>query len=94
MPDWWWDDVDYLMSTGWLSGLPYTVSATFGYTTVPADIVECCLEIAVRIWRGRDAGFSDVVGVEGSGAVGYNGALPAMVKRVLDHYKQTTTGVW
>jgi len=80
---------------GWLAGVPYTVTATYGHASVPADIVECCLEIAVRIWRGRDAGFSDVVGVEGSGAVGHNGALPALVRRTLDAYKITTAvGVW
>lgn len=80
---------------GWASGVPYVVSATFGYATVPADIVEACLEIAVRIWRARDAGFSDVVGVEGSGAVGYNGALPNLVKRILDNYRESgSAGVY
>lgn len=82
---------------GWLAGVPYTVSATYGYSAVPADIKECCLEIAVRLWRAKDAGFSDVVGVEGGGAVGYNGALPAMVKRILDKYAgraSNSVGVW
>lgn len=82
-------------SYGWVKGLPYTVAATFGWASVPTDIVECALEIAVRIWRARDAGFSDVVGVGGEGGVGYNGALPNLVKRVLGHYKAgTSVGVW
>lgn len=72
----------------WLPGVPYTVLATFGYATVPSDIVECCLELAVRIWRAKDAGFSDVVGIEGGGAVGYNGKYPALVKAILDRYKR------
>jgi hypothetical protein len=80
---------------GWAAGVPYTVAATFGYADVPADITECTLELAVRIWRARDAGFSDVVGVQGGGAVGYNGALPALVKRILEGYKRReSAGVW
>ncbi len=83
------------MQRGWAwdDGVAYTVAATFG--GVPADIVECCLEIAVRLWRGRAAGFSDVVGVEGGGAVGYERALPALVRRILDQYREErAAGVW
>lgn len=79
---------------GWAAGLPYTVAATYGYPTVPADIVECCLEIAIRIYKAKDAGFSDVVGVEGSGAVGYSGALPALVRRILDRYREGTGSIY
>jgi hypothetical protein len=77
----------------WLPGVPYTVSANFGYGSVPKDIVEACLEVAVRIWKGRDAGFSDVVGVEGSGAVGYNGKFPALVKEILANRQQRSMGI-
>ena len=49
----------------------YRVTAIWGYGPTPPDsIVELCLEIAVNIWRSRDkGGFSEVVGVEGSGAI-------------------------
>lgn len=76
---------------GWVAGVPYTVTAEYGYSAIPDDIVECCLEVAVRIWRAKDAGFSDVVGVEGGGAVGYNGALPSLVREVLKHRIQSTS---
>lgn len=93
-----WDSLQRIYGTleslRWQPGVPYTVHATFGYAAIPADLQEACLQIAVRMWRGRDAGYSDVVGVEGSGAVGYNGALPAMVKRILATYRQTSWGVW
>ena len=82
---------------GWLRGVPYTVAATFGYSTVPADIVECCVQLAVRLWRARDAGFSHVVGVGAPGAVGYNGKYPALVKAILENYKAdrpSGRGVW
>jgi hypothetical protein len=79
----------------WRPGVPYQVTANWGYDGVPADIVECCLEIASRIWRGRGAGFSDVIGVEGGGAVGYEKALPALVKQILAGYKgRQSVGVW
>jgi hypothetical protein len=85
----------YPYAGGWQPGVPYTVAGTFGYSAVPADIVEATLEIAIRIWRAKDAAFSDVVGVEGGGAVGYNGSLPAMVKRILDnHRRDDRAGVW
>ena len=53
---WWRDYVD--------------VTAKWGYGLPPASIVEVCLELAVNIWRSKDRGmFTDVIGVEGSGAV-------------------------
>lgn len=43
-----------------------------------------CLELAVNIWRLRDVGrFTNIVGVEGAGAVGYEGALTPQQKLVL-----------
>lgn len=72
---------------GWSAGIPYTIAASYGFAAVPADIIECCLELSVRIWRAKDAGFSDVVGVEGGGAVGYSGTYPKLVKQILNRYK-------
>lgn len=80
---------------GWREGVPYTVAATYGYSTVPDDVVECCLEVAARIWRGGGSGFSDAIGVEGGGAVGYNGAFPKLVREILNEYiEKTSLGVW
>lgn len=79
----------------WQEGIPYTVAATFGYADVPADIIEACLQIAIRAWHAKDSGFSDAVQVVGSDAVGYNGAIPNLVKRILDNYREKTgLGVW
>lgn len=77
----------------WERGVPYTVAATFGYASIPPVVAECCLQIAVRLWRGKDAGFSDVVGVDGGGAVGYNGAYSALVKRLLVQLRPSV-GAW
>jgi hypothetical protein len=80
---------------GWLPGVPYTVAATFGYSAIPADIVEACLEIAVDLWRFKDAGSIKVVGVEGAGMVSGKG-LPATAKTILDARlaRAIFPGVW
>jgi len=80
---------------GWLLGVPYTVAATFGYSAIPADIVEACLEIAVDLWRFKDAGSIKVVGVEGAGIVSGKG-LPATARELLDARirRASFPGVW
>ncbi len=63
----------------------YRVNAKWGYGPAPAAIVEVTCEIAVNLWRGKDqGGYSDVVGVEGTGAVGYEKALTARQKLVIE----------
>ena len=47
----------------------YSVSAAWGYGVVPANITELCLEIAVDIWRKKDAGFFAEIGVAGEGSL-------------------------
>lgn len=39
----------------WPEGLPVTVSAKWGYTTVPGDITEACVAIVTHWWRARRA---------------------------------------
>lgn len=78
--------IDAYTSGGWLADVAYEITADFGYGDPPEDIIKACLQLAVRSWQSRGAGFSDVVGVEGSSAVGYNKALPSQVKLILDAY--------
>lgn len=49
----------------------YRITAVWGYGPTPPDsVVEVTLEQAVNVWRSRDrGGFSEVVGVDGQGAV-------------------------
>ena len=59
---------------GWPAGW-YRVTAKWGYGLPPDDIVQVCLEKAINLYIGAQGGqFSDVVGIEGGGAVGYNRA--------------------
>lgn len=80
---------------GWLAGVPYTVTATFGYAAIPDDIKEACLEIAVDLFRFKDAGSIKMVGVEGAGVVSGKG-LPATAKIILDRRLAdlSVPGVW
>lgn len=72
----------------------YKVTAIWGYGPVPESIKEVTLEIAVNVWQSRQAGrFSRVVGVQGGGAVGYEGALTPTQKMILDDVKDSYTRV-
>lgn len=94
-----WEEIEggaVYRSSGWaglyFSGaMPrYRVTAIWGYGPTPPDsIVELCLEIAVNIWRSRDkGGFSEVVGVEGGGAIrqvaGLNKGQIAVLEAIRD----------
>lgn len=76
-------------------GERYTVTAVWGYGPPPDDVIEVVLEIAVNMWHSHEAGrFSNVVGVEGDGAVGYEGTLTPQqkmtLKNVAKQYKHIT----
>jgi hypothetical protein len=73
---------------GW-RGFYYVVTANWGYGPPPDSVIEVCLEVAVNIWRSRDAGrFTNVVGPADGGAVGYEGALTPLQRSVLQGLKQ------
>ncbi len=81
-------------SVGWEPGEWYRVTAPWGYGVAPAAIVEVELELAVNLWRSKDRGmFSDVIGVEGGGAVGYTRALTNQQKMIIDQVRARTLGV-
>ena len=75
----------------WAYGRPYVVTARWGWGDAPADVVEANLQLAVRAYRSRDAGYSDVIGVAGEGEVAYTRAYPADVKRTIDRYRLSGT---
>lgn len=65
-----------------------TVTGVWGWGTAPATVIEATTEIAVRIVKGRSAGYSDVVGVAPDGTQQYIKAMPPLVKLALDLVKQ------
>jgi hypothetical protein len=81
----------------WTLGVPYTVSATFGYGAVPDDIKMVCGEIAVQLWRRRDLGGTEVQGVEGASAIAIRNALSPLAQAVLQKHTANNAmhiGVW
>lgn len=71
--------------TGWLAGW-YRATAKWGCGEAPDDIIQVCLEKAINLFIGAQGGqFSDVVGVDGGGAVGYNRAWTNDQRRTLEN---------
>ncbi len=88
------DDGTLYYDPGWLDGAWYRVTASFGLGPAPASVVEVELEIAVNIWRSRDAAsFGTVVGAEGQGAVSYNRALTWAQRSILEGVRAKYLGV-
>jgi hypothetical protein len=67
----------------WLAGVPYTIAATYGYgATVPVDIKQLCIEIAVMVRKYAAVGGSDVVATE-TAAVTVRSQLNPLQKAIL-----------
>jgi hypothetical protein len=77
------------LDSGWLPRRWYRVTAVWGYGAVPAEIVEVTLEVAVNIWRGRDAAnWSADLGASGGGATPYRRALTWAQRSIIDRVKR------
>lgn len=74
---------------GWSEGVPITINAKWGWSAIPADITEACLQISVRWYRGRDESFSGVIGNINSDGQIIERDLPASAKLILDKYRVT-----
>ena len=67
---------------GWTAWSWYRVEAEWGYGPAPDTIVQATLEIAVNIWRGRDAmQFQGKLGAADGGAVPYRRAMTWELRR-------------
>ena len=73
----------YTYASVWLPRVPYTIAATYGYgATVPIDIKQLCIEIAVMVRKYAATGGSDVVGTE-TAAVTVRSQLNPLQKAIL-----------
>lgn len=76
----------------WTYGVPYTVSATFGWSADDlAVLTEATLQIAVQLWRYKDAGGSGTVGNEEATTEVKAGYTP-LVKQGLEDIAQRVRG--
>jgi hypothetical protein len=69
---------------------PIRVAMTYigGYSPMLGDIVHAARVLAARFFKQKDAGWSDVVGVEQFGTLVYNKVMPREVREMLDHCKR------
>lgn len=67
-----------------VEGVPYSVTARWGFAAVPGEIEEACLQLVVRTFRAKDDGFSGVIGAIKRDGSMIERALPAPVKDILD----------
>ncbi len=68
-----------------------TMTYTGGYNPLPDDIVHSAIVLAARFFKEKDAGFSDMVGVEGLGILQYAKVMPREIKQVLDNWKRAAS---
>lgn len=88
----------YGSSVVWQYGVPYTVSATYGWATDDlAVLAEATLQTSVQLWRYRDTGGSETIGAEGAITTVRAGWTP-LVKQGLDDIAKRlrgySAGVW
>lgn len=82
----------------WAAGVPYTVTADWGASA--ADLLvarRITLELAVQFFRFKDAGGSQVLGVEGAGAVVVKNAFSPVVQAAITNLQRhhgQAVGVW
>lgn len=95
--DEWLADGERLYRPGrWAYEQRYRVTAVWGYgPTVPDQVVEVVLELAVNIWRSREkGGFSEMVGVEGGGAIRAVSGLTKQQQATLENVRNELFPIW
>jgi hypothetical protein len=83
---------DFNTITTWGQGVPFTVAATFGAGAGDLLVAEqMCLEIAVNLYKYRDAGGSTVVGTDNAVVVVKTQFSP-LVQRMIDRIQGASVG--
>jgi len=85
-------------ASGWQRGVPYSVTATFGYSADDlAVLAEATLQTAVQLWQYRGSGGSATIGSDDAITTVRAGWTP-LVKQGLDSIKRrmrgNSVGVW
>lgn|GEM_PF-5677280 len=70
----------------WKKGVPFTVTARWGYAAIPADIKEALMQLVVRWWRSKDEAFAGVIGQVGTDRTIIEKGFPSGVKTLLGPY--------
>lgn len=83
---WWLNPRDSTMTWG-TSPLGVVVTGCWGYSVVPEPIVEVAIEMTIRLWKARDQGFADVVGVGGYTVQGLTKSWTDFSREILEGYR-------
>ncbi|HLM58178.1 MAG TPA: hypothetical protein VK422_18895 [Pyrinomonadaceae bacterium] len=70
----------------WAKGVPYRVTARWGYAETPGAVKEALLQLVVRWWRTKDEAFAGVVGQIGTDRTVWERGFPSGVKTLLAPY--------
>lgn len=70
-------------------GAVISVTARYGFPSIPGDIVQACLEQAIFMWRRKDLAFADLSGVPTAAVVAeFSPTFTAATKRYRGLYGQ------
>lgn len=69
--------------TGWHDAVPVTVTAKWGWTEVPKDVMYAVIQITLLMWRQREPATAITQGLEGV----ITFSLPKTAQMVVDSYK-------
>lgn len=70
------------VTSGWLTGVPVTVTARWGFESTPADVVQAVIQIAIHLWRGSDAAFAKTTDLTVPAE-----AIPATAQAIINAYR-------
>lgn len=69
--------------TGWNDGVAVTVSANWGFPTVPPPVAQACAALAIHLWRSSDPAFATISNAEGA----VQAELPEIARNIIETYK-------
>ncbi len=60
------------------------VTARWGFPAVPGDVVQACLEIAVKTWRARDTAFGRILDIDSNKVI--TDDIPPLAKMIVNKW--------
>lgn len=69
----------------------YDITGLWGFAAIPPELKEACLQIGTRFWKGRDEGFSGVIGLIKQDGTIIERSIPAPARFLLDGLRQRLT---
>ena len=75
---------------GWQQGVPFTISAKWGFEATPEDVKLASIELSVNLWRELDPANVKLVSLEGQPL---REKIPPRVNEIARRYRTKTAGV-